>query len=72
MFAAACREPFLRLALPLFGQGQHQAPLARQPGLVVDAGCGDGPLPEARYHAVRERTAIPPALPAVQSSRAVR
>ena len=59
VFAAACREPFLRLALPLFGQGQHalhQAPLARQPGLVVDAGCGDGTLLEVLYHAVRERT----------------
>jgi len=56
VFAAACREPFLRLALPLFGQGERQAPLGRQPGLVVDAGCGDGTLLEILYHAVRERT----------------
>ena len=36
MFAAACREPFLGIALPLF----EAAPLDRQPALVVDAGCG--------------------------------
>lgn len=72
VFASACREPFLRLALPLFGQhslsqhslsqdslGRHsrgQAPLGRQPGLVVDAGCGDGTLLEVLYLAVREQT----------------
>jgi SAM-dependent methyltransferase len=52
VFAAACREPFLRIALPLF----DRAPLDRQPGLVVDAGCGDGTLLEILYRAVRERT----------------
>jgi SAM-dependent methyltransferase len=53
VFTAACREPFLGLALPLF----EAAPLDRQPALVVDAGCGDGALLETLYHAVRERTA---------------
>jgi SAM-dependent methyltransferase len=52
VFAAACREPFLRIALPLF----EAAPLDRQPALVVDAGCGDGTLLETLYLAVRERT----------------
>jgi len=53
VFTAACREPFLGLALPVF----EAAPLDRQPALVVDAGCGDGALLEALYLAVRERTA---------------
>jgi SAM-dependent methyltransferase len=53
VFTAACREPFLGLALPLF----EATPLDRQPALVVDAGCGDGALLEALYLAVRERTA---------------
>jgi SAM-dependent methyltransferase len=53
VFTAACREPFLGLALPLF----EAAPLDRQPALVIDAGCGDGALLEALYLAVRERTA---------------
>jgi hypothetical protein len=53
VFTAACREPFLGIALPLF----EAAPLDRQPALVVDAGCGDGALLEALYLAVRERTA---------------
>jgi SAM-dependent methyltransferase len=52
VFAAACREPFLRLALPLF----DQTPLDRQPALVVDSGCGDGTLLEVLYRAVREQT----------------
>jgi SAM-dependent methyltransferase len=52
VFAAACRKPFLGMALPLF----EQAPLDRQPALVVDAGCGDGTLLEILYLAVRERT----------------
>jgi SAM-dependent methyltransferase len=52
VFTAACREPFLRIALPLF----EAAPLDRQPALVVDAGCGDGALLETLYLAVRERT----------------
>jgi hypothetical protein len=52
VFTAACREPFLGLALPLF----EATPLDRQPALVVDAGCGDGALLEALYLAVRERT----------------
>jgi hypothetical protein len=51
VFAAACREPFLRLALPLF-----QTPLDRQPALVVDSGCGDGTLLEVLYQAICERT----------------
>jgi SAM-dependent methyltransferase len=49
VFAAACREPFLALALPLFDR-------ASQPGLVVDTGCGDGTLLEVLYLAVRDRT----------------
>jgi len=53
VFSAACREPFLRLALPLFDQSQLDA----QPALVVDSGCGDGTLLEVLYRAVRERTA---------------
>ena len=53
VFTAACREPFLGLALPLF----ETTPLDRQPALVVDAGCGDGALLETLYLAVRERTA---------------
>jgi len=53
VFTAACREPFLGIALPLF----EADPLDRQPALVVDAGCGDGALLEALYLAVRERTA---------------
>jgi hypothetical protein len=52
VFAVACREPFLRLALPLF----DQTPLDRQPALVVDSGCGDGTLLEVLYRAVREQT----------------
>ncbi len=52
VFAAACREPFLATALPLF----EAVPLGRQPALVVDAGCGDGTLLETLYLAVRERT----------------
>jgi hypothetical protein len=52
VFAAACREPFLDLALPLF----DRVPLGGQPALVVDAGCGDGTLLEVLYLAVRERT----------------
>jgi SAM-dependent methyltransferase len=52
VFAAACREPFLRLALPLF----DRTPLDRQPALVVDTGCGDGTLLEVLYRAVREQT----------------
>jgi SAM-dependent methyltransferase len=52
VFVAACREPFLRIALPLF----EAASLDRQPVLVVDAGCGDGTLLETLYRAVRERT----------------
>jgi hypothetical protein len=52
VFAAACREPFLRFALPLF----DRTPLDRQPALVVDSGCGDGTLLEVLYRAVREQT----------------
>jgi SAM-dependent methyltransferase len=52
VFSAACREPFLRLALPLF----DQSPLDAQPALVVDSGCGDGTLLEVLHLAVRERT----------------
>ena len=52
VFAAACREPFLRLALPLF----DRTPPGRQPALVVDSGCGDGTLLEVLYRAVREQT----------------
>jgi SAM-dependent methyltransferase len=52
VFAAACREPFLRLALPLF----DRTPLGGQPALVVDTGCGDGTLLEVLYRAVREQT----------------
>jgi SAM-dependent methyltransferase len=52
VFAAACREPFLRLARPLF----DQTPLGRQPALVVDSGCGDGTLLEVLYRAICEQT----------------
>jgi hypothetical protein len=53
VFAATCRAPFLDVALPLFGR----EPLAGQPALVVDMGCGDGTLLETLYGAVRTQTA---------------
>ena len=53
VFAATCRAPFLDVALPLFGR----EPLAAQPALVVDTGCGDGTLLETLYAAVRTQTA---------------
>jgi len=53
VFAALCRAPFLQIALPLF----DREPLAAQPALVVDTGCGDGTLLETLYAAVRTQTA---------------
>jgi hypothetical protein len=53
VFAATCRAPFLDVALPLF----DREPLAAQPALVVDTGCGDGTLLETLYAAVRAQTA---------------
>jgi hypothetical protein len=53
VFAAMCRAPFLDIALPLF----DREPLAEQPALVVDTGCGDGTLLETLYAAVRTQTA---------------
>lgn len=58
VFAATCRAPFLETALPLFGR----EPVADQPALVVDMGCGDGTLLETLYAAVRDRTARGPRL----------
>jgi hypothetical protein len=58
VFAATCRAPFLDVALPLF----DREPLAGQPALVVDMGCGDGTLLETLYGAVRTRTARGPRL----------
>jgi hypothetical protein len=52
VFAATCRAPFLDVALPLF----DREPLAAQPALVVDMGCGDGTLLETLYAAVRTQT----------------
>jgi len=52
VFAALCRAPFLDVALPLF----DREPLAAQPALVVDTGCGDGTLLETLYAAVRTQT----------------
>ncbi len=58
VFAATCRAPFLDVALPLFGR----EPLAAQPTLVVDMGCGDGTLLETLYAAVRTQTRRGPRL----------
>jgi hypothetical protein len=52
VFAATCRAPFLDVALPLF----DREPVAAQPVLVVDSGCGDGTLLETLYGAVRTQT----------------
>ncbi len=53
VFAATCRAPFLDVALPLF----DREPVAGQPALVVDMGCGDGTLLETLYAEVRAQTA---------------
>jgi hypothetical protein len=53
VFTATCRAPFLDVALPIF----DREPLAAQPALVVDMGCGDGTLLETLYAAVRAQTA---------------
>ena len=37
VFSSVCRTPFLDIALPLF----DRQPVAGQPGVVVDTGCGD-------------------------------
>jgi SAM-dependent methyltransferase len=68
VFSAACREPFLAIALPLF----DAAPPARPPALVVDAGCGDGALLETLYLALRERTGRPPLMVGVDPSPVAR
>jgi hypothetical protein len=52
VFNRTCREPFLRIALPLFSR----EPLRDQPAIVVDTGCGDGGLLEALYETVRGQT----------------
>jgi SAM-dependent methyltransferase len=48
VFAALCRAPFLEIALPLF----DREPVAAQPALVLDTGCGDGTLLETLYAAI--------------------
>ena len=52
VFASVCRTPFLDTALPLF----DAAPIAAQPGLVVDMGCGDGTMLVTLYQAIVART----------------
>jgi SAM-dependent methyltransferase len=52
VFASVCRTPFLDTALPLF----DAEPIAAQPGLVVDMGCGDGTMLVTLYRAILERT----------------
>jgi len=52
VFASVCRTPFLDTALPLF----DAEPIAAQPGLVVDMGCGDGTMLVMLYQAIVERT----------------
>ncbi len=52
VFASVCRTPFLETALPLF----DAEPIAAQPGLVVDMGCGDGTMLVTLYRAIVERT----------------
>jgi SAM-dependent methyltransferase len=52
VFASVCRTPFLDTALPLF----DAEPIAAQPGLVVDMGCGDGTMLVTLYQAIVERT----------------
>jgi hypothetical protein len=58
VFAATCRAPFLETSLPVFGR----EPVASQPALVVDMGCGDGTLLETLYTAVRDQTVRGPRL----------
>lgn len=53
VFVAMCRTPFLQTARPVF----DREPVAAQPALVVDTGCGDGALLESLYTEVRTRTA---------------
>jgi hypothetical protein len=52
VFASVCRTPFLDTALPLF----DAEPIAAQPGLVVDMGCGDGTMLVTLYRAIVART----------------
>jgi SAM-dependent methyltransferase len=52
VFASVCRTPFLATALPLF----DAEPIAAQPGLVVDMGCGDGTMLVTLYQAILART----------------
>jgi SAM-dependent methyltransferase len=52
VFASVCRTPFLDTALPLF----DAEPIAAQPGLVADMGCGDGTMLVTLYQAIVERT----------------
>jgi SAM-dependent methyltransferase len=52
VFASVCRTPFLDTALPLF----DAEPIAAQPGLVVDMGCGDGTMLVTLYQAIVART----------------
>jgi len=53
VFASVCRTPFLQIALPLF----DREPIAAQPRLIVDMGCGDGTMLIMLYRAILERTA---------------
>jgi hypothetical protein len=52
VFSVLCRGPFLGMALPVF----DRLPLAAQPGMVVDTGCGDGTVLAALYAAVLSGT----------------
>lgn len=52
VFSAMCRRPFLDIARPLF----NRLPLASQPAMVVDMGCGDGTVLAALHAAVRSGT----------------
>ncbi|HEY3953813.1 MAG TPA: class I SAM-dependent methyltransferase [Streptosporangiaceae bacterium] len=52
VFSAMCRRPFLDIARPLF----NRLPLAGQPAMVVDMGCGDGTVLAALHAAVRSGT----------------
>ncbi|MBZ6074816.1 AprA-related methyltransferase [Microvirga puerhi] len=51
VFAKSCREPFLKLALPLL-----DADIADQPVAIVDTGSGDGTVLASLFEAIRDRT----------------
>ena len=52
VFSSVCRAPFLDIARPLF----DRVPVAEQPALVVDTGCGDGTMLAALYAAILAQT----------------